>query len=233
MKTYFDKELIRKAEFHAKSKYPEEACGFITDDDFIPIDNVAVNKVQNFVIDKFDYIKYNGKVKAIVHSHADYPHLSKADMIGQIKSALPWGLVLLNKGKVEHTVFWGNQLEPQDLIGRPFIHGIYDCYAIVRDYWRLKGHDIIDFPRDNLWWETEPSMLEDGCQEAGFDFINESQLKIGDVVFMKVMAPVVNHSAIYIGDGLVLHHLYNKLSRKEPLIRWRDSISGYLRYKNA
>ena len=233
MKTYFDDEAIRKCQLHCKRKYPEEACGFITENDFIPVENKSEDRVKSFKIDKYDLFKHNDKIKAIVHSHADYPHLSKEDMLGQKRSGFPWGIVLLNKGHVEHTYFWGDQLEPQDLIGRPFIHGLYDCYAIVRDYWRHKGYEVKDFPRENLWWNDNPSMLEDGCEEAGFNFIDEQQLKVGDVIFMKVLSTVTNHSGIYIGNGLILHHLYNRLSREEPVHRWRKYITGFLRYKNA
>ena len=76
-------------------------------------------------------------------------------------------------------------------------------------------------------------MLEDGVHEAGFDYIDERELKEGDVVFMKIKADVVNHSAIYLGKSWIVHHLYGRLSNKEPINKWRSFITGYLRYKNA
>jgi len=233
MKEYFDRHIVMQAELYAKEKYPEEMCGFILEDRFQPLTNIAVNKVNNFRVSENDYLQYRNEIKAVVHSHADYPHIGKTDMEGQIRSEVPWGVILLKCGAVEHIAFWGDKLPVQDLIGRPFIHGIYDCYALVRDYWRHKGFDVVDFPRENLWWEKEPSMLEDLCVEAGFDFIDETELRIGDVIFAKVLAPVANHSGIYIGDGLMLHHLYNKLSRREPLHRWKKHVTGYLRYRYA
>ncbi len=233
MKQYFEKHIVSQAEIHAKSKYPEESCGFILEDRFEPIENIAADKIKNFRINENDYIKFNGQIKAIVHSHADYSHLSEQDMRSQIRSALPWGVILLNHGAVEHSVFWGDALPVQDLIGRPFIHGLYDCYALVRDYWRLKGYDVIDQPRENMWWNTSVTLLEDKCHESGFDPLEEAKMKIGDVVLMKVLSSSVNHSGIYIGDGLILHHLYNRLSRREPLNRWRKQVAGYLRYNKC
>jgi len=233
MKEYFDKQIVRQAELHAQAEYPKEACGFILDKYYHPIVNVAEDPVNDFKIRQEEYLKFNGEVRAIMHSHADYPHLSKQDMISQIKTAIPWGIVFLHNGAVQHTLFWGDQLEPQDLVGRPFIHGLYDCYSIVRDYWRLKGYDVMQFPRDNLWWEKDPSMLENLCHECGFDFIDESKAREGDVIFMKIQAPVVNHSAILLKDGLIVHHLYDQLSRREPINRWRQNITGYLRYIHA
>ena len=168
----------------------------------------------------------------LVEPFADYPHLSKVDMDGQIGSALPWGIILLKNGGIEHTAFWGDGII-YDLIGRPFIHGLFDCYSLVRDYWRHKGFDIKEFPRENFWWEKDPSMLERGSESAGFHYIDSSEVQEGDVVFMKIMSNVTNHSGIVLNKGIVLHHLYNRLSRREPLNRWRKFITKYLRYENA
>lgn len=233
MKMYFDFNLVSKAQEHAKRVYPKESCGFLLRDRYLPMENWAEDTVNGFKIKQMEFIKHKENIMAVMHSHADYPHLSKADMLQQIETGVPWGITFIDNGALTDTYFWGDQLEIQDLIGRPFVHGMYDCYAIVRDYWRLEGYNIMEFPRENLWWQKDPSMLENGCQEAGFYFIDESDLQIGDVVFMKVMAPVVNHSGIYIGDGLILHHLYNRLSRREPLNRWRKYVSGYLRYNKC
>ncbi len=233
MKTYFDRKILLEAQQHAQIEYPKEACGFIMKDYYHAVQNRAEDPVKDFRISPEDFLPHRNEIQAIVHSHADYPHLSKQDMLSQAASGYPWGVTLLKNQAVLGTYFWGDDLPIQDFIGRTFVHGIYDCWALVRDYWRNEGHDIIDFPRENLWWEKDPSMLEDGCQEAGFEFIDISQLQVGDVIFMKVLADVTNHSAIYLGEGLMMHHLYNRLSRREPMIRWSKHITGYLRYKNA
>jgi len=233
MKTYFDRKIILDVQKHAQIEHPKEACGFIMDDYYHPIQNRAEDPINDFKISPEDFIKYRKEIRAIVHSHVDYPHLSKADMISQKKSGIPWGVTLLNKTAVIDTYFWGDDLEIQEFIGRPFVHGLYDCYALVRDYHRSIGHDVPDFPRSNLWWHDEPSMLEDNCDEAGFYYIQESEVDVGDVITMKVLADVTNHQAIYLGDGLMMHHLYNRLSRREPVHRWSKHITGFMRYKSA
>ncbi len=233
MKHPFPDKIVREAQIYAQSKYPEEACGFILEDKFLPVKNVADNKKEDFKITQKEFLKYNGLIKAIVHSHADYPHLSKADMESQIRTALPWGVIMLTQGAVEHTIFFGEDII-YPLIGRPFIHGVWDCFSLARDYYRsIKGYDIKEYPRENLWWNKDPSMLENGYLEAGFDYVNESQIREGDGIFMKIRADVINHSGVVLKNGLMLHHLYNKLSRREPLNRWRKYICGYLRYKHA
>lgn len=62
---------------HALSK-DEEVCGFIVQDDeqikIYPIENVAENKKNNFVIPTKDYLYVDQKfeVLAVYHSHVDY-----------------------------------------------------------------------------------------------------------------------------------------------------------------
>jgi len=46
------------------------------------------------------------------------------------------------------------------------------------------------------------------------------ELKVGDCFLMQVASPVPNHAAIYLGDGLILHHLQGRLSS-------RDVYGGY------
>ena len=37
-------------------------------------------------------------------------------------------------------------------------------------------------------------------------------IQTGDIILMQVKADEVNHAAVYLGDGVMLHHLYNRLS---------------------
>jgi proteasome lid subunit RPN8/RPN11 len=236
MKHPFDATIVKKAGYYCRKRYPNEACGFITEDNFVPMVNIARDKINHFQIDPKEFIRYNKQIKAIVHSHADYPHLSKDDMESQIRSNLPWGVVFVEKGGVRDTVFFGDQIPPYELLERPFVHGVFDCYGLVRDYYRTKGKILPIYPRDNLWWEKEPSMFLDNFIETGFKEIDIKQLKVGDVVLMKIFAPVVNHCGIYLGNDTILHHLYGRLSMRDSFSRWRRRISGYYRYvggKNA
>ena len=230
MKTYFDQKIIDKAIMHARSKLPEESCGFIVDDDYIPMKNRARDKIQNFSIDPKQYIIYNEKIRAIVHSHDNYPHASKDDMIHQLESGVPWGIINFFNGHFTEIFFWGDTLEVQDLVGRPFNHGVHDCFSLVRDYYRLKGFTLPISPRENHWWKTEPSMLMKGYEELKcFKRVDPSEAKEGDIVLMIILAEVANHSGIYLGDGRILHHLYGRLSREESIYTWRKYIYGYYR----
>jgi hypothetical protein len=48
----------------------------------------------------------------------------------------------------------------------------------------------------------------------------DDNLKVGDCFLMQVASPVPNHAAVYLGDGLILHHLQGRLSS-------RDVYGGY------
>lgn len=229
---YFPKIITVKAKRHAIECYPNESCGIVVDNKYIPCENISSTPQNHFEIDAAIYIKNAEKIKAIIHSHNDYPHASKLDMIQQMATNVPWGIVNVVKGNVTGTWFWGDTLPIQDYTGRPFVHGIYDCYSLVRSYYMLeKGITLSVCPRDYNFWRRKELLLTDNYIREGFIEISRSELEVGDVILANILSSVVNHSGIYIGNGLILHHLYNRLSRTEPLSRWQKYISHYLRHE--
>ncbi len=60
----------------------------------------------------------------------------------------------------------------------------------------------------------------DNFADAGFVVVEPDDLLVGDVFLMQVNSEVPNHAAIYLGDGLILHHLQGRLSS-------RDVYGGY------
>ena len=234
MKHPFDERIINEISIHSREEYPNECCGLIVKNEYLKMINTAEDTVQDFRIDINEFVKYNKSVEAIIHSHADQPHLSKIDMEQQVSTKLPWGVAFVQKGVCEGVVFFGDQVEPYPLVGRPFVHGCFDCYSLVRDYYKIERDITLPiFPRNNKWWETDESMLERGCREAGFDYIDILEAKEGDVVFMQLRSKVVNHSGVYLGNGVILHQLYGKLSIMEPVSKWFKYITSWLRYNKC
>ncbi|MDE9456052.1 NlpC/P60 family protein, partial [Xenorhabdus bovienii] len=117
------------------------------------------------------------------------------------------------------------------LLGRPFVHGIWDCYAIVRDWYRLERNiDIPDFERSDGWWDRGENLYMKNYVSAGFVECS-GELQIGDVIIMQVQANEPNHAGVYIGDGLMLHHMYGQLSNKVPYSGyWQERAIIALRY---
>lgn len=225
-------ELLSLFKEHVKQEYPKEAVGFVIDGTYVPQTNIAEDPTKAFKV--LNYPK--GKLQAILHSHPDVLIAvpSALDMEAQSASAVPWGIVATDGQWVGEIQWFGDQVEKQELVGRKFIHGVQDCYALVRDYYKQhKNVDLIDFPRDYEWWYDDKNtnlLTLENFNKAGFEEISYTDLRVGDVIVGAIKCERTNHTGIYIGQGLVLHHLYGRVSRREPLGPWKRFVRHYLRY---
>jgi cell wall-associated NlpC family hydrolase len=225
-----NKKIEAAAKEHALSQYPKESCGIVKGKKYIPIDNISLEPEKHFEMK--DYPRKG--LKAIIHSHPNgTASPSELDMKCQLDTAVPWGIIALPDNQHANEIEWfGDQVKPDPLLGREFLHGIRDCYALVRDYyWLEKKTRLKEFPRDDHWWHTEQKLLNpENFIAAGFKEIESSQLQKGDVILCAILTRVVNHCGIYLGDGLVMHHLYDRLSRRQPLLPWMKHCRYFLRY---
>jgi len=240
---YMKPKALADAKAHAMEEFPKESCGLVIDGVYKPYKNIAKDKENSFKIHPNAYIANDGNIDFVVHSHCDTVnfqdtgHASKSDMEQQIATNVPWCLIHINHhGNYKNHFCWGDQLPIQDLKGRPFAHGIYDCYTIMRDYYRL--HNVVKLarhPRDNHFWEkyadhAPENKIVVGIKEVPHKIVPPGQLQVGDAGFAMIRTSVINHCAIYVGNGLVLHHLYNKLSCVEPMNRWAKNWKMFARY---
>lgn len=210
MKQYFNDKITSDAIEHAKREYPNESCGMIIDSMYIPCENVYEDKEKGFKIDKYTVLNayQTNKLEAIVHSHCntERPWATGMDIVRQERSGVPWGIVDLVNKSVRQVFFWGDQLPIQDLLERPFIHGVYDCFGLVRDYFRSKGYNIPNYPRDWGWWEEGKSVILDGISSSGFQLIPPEEIKAGDAMIGKIKFQYPNHCGVLLENGLILHH---------------------------
>lgn len=245
-------ENIADIRMHALKEYPKESCGLIVDGRYVPCVNTAADPTKDFVIAgvvQARIMELGGKIQAIAHSHPDGPLFpSEIDMRSQITSGLPWCLVATD-GKVAGPVeVWGNE-EIAPIIGRTFMHGIRDCYSLVRDVYRL-GKDRLkeqgiawplepiylpEYPREDNWWgtkmEKKQSLYEDNFAKAGFVKIASEEARPGDGFLIKVNSQTVNHAAVLCEDQMILHHFPARLSRRQPAALWARAADVWLRYK--
>jgi proteasome lid subunit RPN8/RPN11 len=224
---------------HARAEYPREACGLVLHGAYVPVENLAENPREDFMIDIAETMQPG--VQAIVHSHPDGdPWPSAEDMAGQIATALPWGVLTVGSGGAGSVLWWGPGVPRPPLIGRDFRHGPSgsdgrgDCYALIRDWFAEERNiELMEFPRKDRWWsdEKQPQNLYlDNFAKAGFAEIGIEEMQPGDVVLARVMSRVPNHGGIVLANGLVLHHLTHRLSKTEPLGRWMRQVTHALRY---
>jgi proteasome lid subunit RPN8/RPN11 len=211
---------------HARRDYPREACGLVIVEKgrevYFPCRNLA-DGADHFVLDPEDYARAEdrGEIVAVFHSHPNAPATpSEADRAACEASRLPWHIAGFP------AVCWAS-IEPcgyeVPLIGREWQHGTMDCYGIIRDYYRqVRGIELLDFVRRNDWWTAGENMYLDNFERAGFTKIDVDSVQVHDVVLMQIFSPVPNHGAVYANDGIILHHLANRLSS-------RDVYGGYYR----
>jgi proteasome lid subunit RPN8/RPN11 len=228
-------KLIEAMKRHAEEVYPEEACGIITDKKrYVKIQNIAENPKEDFQMPGDVMAKYT--VAAIFHSHPDASDApSENDMAVQIATDVPWALCSVRDGVASEPYLWGGDIAVP-LTGREFRHGPSgtdnkgDCYALVRDWYRQeRGIELPEYPRSDGWWEKGGDMYAELFKDAGFEETSDEP-KPGDIAFMAIGATVENHAAVYVGDGMILHHLHGRFSRTEPAGRWRKMIRRWVRY---
>lgn len=116
-------------------------------------------------------------------------------------------------------------------LGRPYILGLDDCYGILVDFYREQyGLKLTNFARpSDMWSELIGRHLEDdGWVKKN---INWRQLQPGDALTFMVADTMVNHVGVYLGNGIFLHHLYNRLSSEDSLYpKWVERLEGIYRH---
>tara|TARA_R100000231_G_scaffold23670_2_gene22194 strand:+ start:319 stop:1020 length:702 start_codon:yes stop_codon:yes gene_type:complete len=221
-----------KALLHAKREDPKESCGLLLNirgkERYYPCKNLSITDHQCFIIDPEDYIKADntGNIIGVVHSHPITPPTpSQADKISCEDSNLPWYIV---NPKTEQWAY----LEPcgykPPLLGRQWVWGITDCWALVIDWYKQeKNIELLDYERPITPEEfIKNPVFEKYLPSRGFRLLSSSEPLInGDVLAMSILGNGLNHVAIFL-DGDVLHHLTDRLSCKEPYSEWLLKCTG-------
>lgn len=209
---------------HAAAEYPRECCGVVVQSGrrqrYVRCRNLAPEPTEQFSLAPADYAaaEDSGTIVAIVHSHPDATtQPSQLDLAQCDLSQLPWIIASWPEGDIREVI---PREGVKPLLERPFVHGIWDCYAIVRDWYQLeRGIALPDFTRTDGWWNRGENLYMAHYAEAGF-VPASGELLVGDVIVMQVQAPEPNHAAVYLGDGIMIHHMYGQLSN-------RGSYGGY------
>lgn len=248
--TDMNPEIETAIRAHAVAEYPRECCGLVIKEGgrevYLRCRNVAAGGRQgdHFVMAKADYFAAadRGDLLALVHSHPDMPaRPTQADRVSCEASGITWFIVRVDgaDGSVETGEI--EELSPSGyrapLEGREFYHGVLDCYALVRDWFEQeRGVTLPDFVRRDNWWGdgSGEDLYMKYFRSAGFEPVELEDLQVGDCFLMQVRAKVVNHAAVYVGDGKILHHLYGRPSRHDIYGGyWRDVTRLVVRYRGT
>ncbi|HCX5784221.1 TPA: C40 family peptidase, partial [Escherichia coli] len=152
------------------------------------------------------------------------PWLSEADRRLQVQSDLPWWLVC--RGAIHKF------LCVPHLTGRRFEHGVTDCYTLFRDAYHLAGIEMPDFHRGDDWWRHGQNLYLDNMEATGFYRVPLTEAQPGDVLLCCFGSSVPNHAAIYCGDGELLHHIPEQLSKRERYTdKWQRRTHSLWRHR--
>lgn len=228
---------------HAREAFPQEAIGFLLKNgSYVPQINIhpEPEKGARVAPKLLKEAMVKGDLRALFHSHPNGPDCpSEQDMRAQVELDVPWIICSANESATLHPFAFGDQLtNPAPLVGRPFRHGVTDCYAGIRA-WGLETYGVLipDYPRQWEWWlDGDSDLYQQNFKNAGFYQIDVSEVRAGDVWLAQVRSPVPNHGGVYIGDGLAFHHPSSmlasdpaRLSKREPIARWQQHITHWLR----
>ena len=220
-----NEEIKDAALKHARKEHPRESVGVVHvvkgRNKYYPCSNIAETADEHFVLDPEDYLRaeQKGEITAIIHSHPiSNHHPSAADLVACEKTQLPWFIV--NPA----TELWGH-CEPSGYelpyVGRPFFHGVIDCYTLWQDFYKKEFNiNMGEYNRRDQWWEKGENMYLDNYKKEGMREIDPDSLQYGDILLMNLESTVPNHAAIYLGEMIILHHVQGRLSS-------RDVYGGY------
>lgn len=231
--------MIEQILTHAKETPDKEICGVVVifkgRKRYVRCRNISeTDSSDHFVIHPEDYADAEdlGEIVSIVHSHPrTNPKPSEADLVGIEKSGLPW--IIVNPLTEQHTETYPSGYK-SPLVGRPFVHGILDCYALIRDYYaETLNIELQDMYRQDNWWHKGDKLYRDNFTKFGFVEVTPKDIKPNDCFIICNGASEPNHAAVYLGDGKMLHHVQGRLSSIDVYGGfWLQNTWKVVRYKD-
>ena len=223
---------------HAVKESPLEACGVVVKVKntykYIPCRNIE--KRDNFCCHPEDIFNASeqGDIVAVFHSHTNGNNeFTEEDRRFCNSSTYPFILYALPSDEFKF-ILPVEEVVP--LVGRTYIAGVQDCFALAKDFYKQKyGIDIPEKERWELWWKDGVNLInETSWEELGFSSVSDGTLEEGDIVVMQNGSKYPDHLAVYIGDGKILHHCYQRLSKEDLYIgMWVRNTVYVLRRKKC
>jgi proteasome lid subunit RPN8/RPN11 len=244
-----NKNLTLAMHKEAQLRYPEEACGFLINENnkikFVACKNIDSTPLERFVIGTEDVASAEdrGEIISVWHSHPNgKSRMSDADVHSCDAFGVNWIVFGVTKIEDEFVFEEMKILEPSDYeityIGRPYIYGVKDCFTLCCDYYKKEfGISLtfraIGYPESRDWVDKEEDILGNNFEKCGFIDVSHQKIQIGDVLLIGITSSTANHIAIYSEEDTILHHVNNRLSSKEVYKSgyWVNNTIKVLRHK--
>ena len=217
---------------HGSECFPQESCGIIVDKKYLPMKNTHPDPENFFEVDQEAVREHiiAETLQGVAHTHTNgNREPSYDDLKTQISMDIPWGLATISGSVGSEVVWWGKDAPVLPLLGRDFLFGVWDCYTLAIDYYAKQGIELQPVAKNREMLSDGTSLFLDNLEATGFTQITREELQEGDGVLLRIGGKVPNHCAIYTKDGLMLHHIVDRMSREEPIYPWAKFITHYLR----
>jgi proteasome lid subunit RPN8/RPN11 len=215
---YLTEQAQEAIKAHALREPSREVCGLVLNVDSkvttLECSNVSLQPEKSFIINPSAILPYlkSGALVAYYHSHPKGDEkLSDGDKRISELAGYPVCCFSLTTGKFAEYTPCGFR---PPLLGRQWISGVQDCFALFQDYYREKLGIYVDRPDITLEVLANGApMLFEWMRTQDFVRV-QGKPKEHDVLCMSILCKSgqCNHVAIYTGNNVMMHHLINELS---------------------
>lgn len=229
------KAIVASILKHAKVEAPNECCGIIVFDGgkcrYVKSENVSHSPTSSFMLDQSVVDAHKGNISYVVHSHVTSScEPTDIDKAQSELCKIPFVIVSLVSELISIYEPNGFELPYED---RQFVYALSDCRTLATDYYRREfGISVMDDPLRpaTLWGDGSDYSIEKTLLERGFKRVS-GDLQHGDLLLMNLQSSVVNHIAVYLGGGIILHHLLDRPSASEVYSGyWRKNTECVMRH---
>jgi proteasome lid subunit RPN8/RPN11 len=241
----FDTNLLEVIRAEGVVNFPNESCGLIIAKGkksvVVVCQNISEHPRNQFLISAESQASAaeQGEIIGVWHTHINIPAVaSEADRAGCELTGVPWFIVAIYQNEIGEFSFSALTIvEPTGFempyIGRPYVFGVFDCWSLVRDYYKREYAVDLSFgPRIPNFWESD-DLLGKSWQGEGFISLIDQEAKPGDVFLIQMTdSKNCSHVAVYVGEGRILHHSSGRLSNEENYCgRWLNRTTLHLRHQ--
>lgn len=224
---------------HSRKVYPEECCGFIVEKNeekiCIPCENIAKNKIENFLISSRDFISIKNKYDRVLflyHNHINEKEFSILDK--KTANILAIDLLLYINEINAFKVYYNDEFKNLNYLFKEYDDYQNNCFHLIKNYFKYELNIDINFDEDFLYGKRIEDLnvfeiVLNNYEKNNFKFISNSiELRKNDILILK--DKISSHLAVYLGGNKILHQPINKISLIEDYSdKYKKETKGLFR----